>query len=65
VFTPISYPLAVTPLSEGGEAQVAVRGASAAYYRLAVRAGREALLSFASGGAAPDAALQFLVVRTK
>jgi hypothetical protein len=65
VFTPISYPLAVTPLSEGVEAQVAVRGASAAYYRLAVRAGREALLSFASGGAAPDAALQFLVVRTK
>jgi hypothetical protein len=65
VFTPISYPLAVTPLSEGVAAPVAVRGASATYHRLAVRGGREALLSFASGAAAPDAALQFLVVRTK
>jgi hypothetical protein len=65
VFTPISYPLAVTPLTEGVSATVAVRGASASYYRLAVRGGREALLSFASGVAPPDAALQFLVVRTK
>jgi hypothetical protein len=65
VFTPLGYPLKVTPLSEGIGAPVSVRGTSASYYRLAVPAGREALLNFASGSAAPDPALQFLVVRTK
>ena len=65
VFTPLGYPLAVTPLSEGVPAAITVRGASAAYYRLGVGGGREALLTFSSGGAAADPALQFLIVRTK
>ncbi|MFL5608647.1 MAG: hypothetical protein ACJ8AD_19485, partial [Gemmatimonadaceae bacterium] len=65
VFTPGDYPLQVTLLTEGVSASVAVRGASAAYYRFGVGGGREALLEFAAGAAAPSAALQFLVVRTK
>jgi hypothetical protein len=65
VFTPLGYPLAVTPLTEGTPEAITVRDASASYYRFAVGGGREALLTFAAGSAPPDAALQFLVVRTK
>ena len=65
VFTPLGYPLAVTPLSEGMPEAITVRGATASYYRFAVGGGREALLTFAAGSSPPDPALQFLVVRTK
>jgi hypothetical protein len=65
VFTPLGYPLAVTPLTEGVPEAIMVRGASASYYRFGVGGGREALLTFALGSAAADPALQFLVVRTK
>jgi hypothetical protein len=65
VFTPLGYPLAVTPLSKGVVGSVVARGASASYYRLGVGPGREALLTLASASAAPDPALQFLIVRTR
>jgi hypothetical protein len=65
VFTPLGYPLAVTRLTEGVPESKVVHGASATYYRFGVGGGREALLTFASGIAAPDPALQFLIVRTK
>jgi hypothetical protein len=65
VFTPLGYPLKVTPLTQGVGAPVRVRGTSASYYRFRVDAGREALLTFANAGAAPDPALQFVIVRTK
>ena len=65
VFTPLGYPLAVAALADGVNARVRVRGLSASYYRLAVRGGREALLSFTSGLDAPSPSLQFILVRTK
>jgi hypothetical protein len=65
VFTPGDYPLAVTLLTEAASARMTVRGASASYVRFGVRGGHEALLSLASGAAAPDPALQLLIVRTK
>ncbi len=64
-FVPMGYPLKITPLQDGVGAGVRVAGTSASYYRLSVPAGREALLSFSSGAAAPSSALQFIVVRTK
>jgi hypothetical protein len=65
VFTPMGYPLKVTPLADGVGSRVRVLGTSASYYRLAVDPGREALVTFANGGVAPDPALQFVIVRTK
>jgi hypothetical protein len=65
IFTPAGYPLAITRLADNTAAAVSVRGGSASYYRFAVAAGRDATLSFSSGGQAPSAALQFNVVRTK
>jgi hypothetical protein len=64
-FTPLGFPLRITGLSDATATSSQVRGTSAAYYRLAVSAGREALLTFGTGTSAPDAALQFIVVRTK
>jgi hypothetical protein len=65
VFTPLGYPLAVTPLIEGVPESITVRGASATYYRFGVGSGRQALLTVATGNAVPDPALQLIVVRTK
>ena len=59
------YPLAVTSLVDGAKADFLIRGGSAGYARLSVGAGKEALLTFSSGGGAPSAPLQFVVVRTK
>jgi hypothetical protein len=65
IFTPSGYPLSITRLADNATASVSVRGGSASYYRFAVGAGRDATLTFSSGGQAPGAALQFNVVRTK
>ncbi|MFL5620147.1 MAG: hypothetical protein ACJ79A_17345 [Gemmatimonadaceae bacterium] len=66
VFTPNGfYPLKVTGLANRVATSASVRGGSATYYRLAVPAGREALVSFASGLAAADPSFVFSVVRTK
>ncbi|MBC7671181.1 MAG: hypothetical protein H7247_02065, partial [Polaromonas sp.] len=59
------YPLAVTSLVDAAKADFLIRGGSAGYARLFVPAGKEALLTFSSGGGVPNAPLQFVVVRTK
>jgi hypothetical protein len=66
VFTPLGYyPITTFGLLDGTPRSAVIRGSSASYYRLAVPAGREALLTFASGQGAPNSLLQFIVVRTK
>jgi hypothetical protein len=65
VFTPLGVPLRVTSLTDGVNFRARVRGLSASYYRLAVRDGREALLTFSSTQGAPSPSLQFLLVRTR
>jgi hypothetical protein len=66
VFTPLGYyPIKLTGLAHGVSTSVMVRGGSASYYRLAVAAGREALVTFASGQGAPNPLYVFTVVRTK
>jgi hypothetical protein len=65
VFTPLGVPLRVTSLTDGVNFRARVRGLSASYYRLAVRDGREALLTFTSTQGAPSPSLQFLLVRTR
>jgi hypothetical protein len=66
VFTPNGfYPLKVTGLANRVATPANVRGGSASYYRLAVPAGREALVSFAPGLGTPDPSFVFSVVRTK
>jgi hypothetical protein len=65
IFTPSGYPLQLTKLANNTGTLVSVLGASASYYRFAVAAGQSATLTFANGAAAPSAALQFNVIRTK
>jgi hypothetical protein len=66
VFTPNGfYPLEVTGLANRVATPASVKGGSASYYRLAVPAGREALVSFASGLGTPNESFVFSVVRTK
>ena len=66
VFTPLgSYPIGLSGLSDAAPASVSVKGGSASYHRLAVPAGREALVTFASGQGAPNSSFVFTVVRTK
>ena len=60
-----TYQLKVTDLPDKVKADFTVRGASASYMRLAVPAGKEGFMTFSSGGGAPTAPLQFIVVRTK
>ncbi len=60
-----TYPLLVSGLVDGIPAPVSVRGGSASYLRFALRAGKDALLTFDSGGGLPSTQLQFVVVRTK
>ncbi|HEU4722795.1 MAG TPA: hypothetical protein VFS59_15660 [Gemmatimonadaceae bacterium] len=65
-FVPLGYyPIGVTGLADAAATSVSVKGGSASYYRLAVPAGKEALVSFASGQGAPNASFVFSVVRTK
>ncbi|MBA3672425.1 MAG: Ig-like domain-containing protein [Gemmatimonadaceae bacterium] len=60
-----TYPLRTVAMTDGATAQLSVRGGSASYLRLSVGAGKEALLTFSSGGGAPNGAMQYVVVRTK
>jgi hypothetical protein len=59
------YPLKVTQLNDNAKTDLSVRGGSASYLRLSVPAGQDGLITFTSGGGAPSAPLQFVVVRTK
>jgi len=66
VFTPLGYyPIKLTGLADRVATPVSVKGGSASYYRLAVPAGKDALVTFASGQGAPDPSFVFTVVRTK
>jgi len=60
-----TYPLLVNPLADNTKTDLLVRGGSASYLRFAMPAGKEGLLEFSSGGGAPSAPFQFVVVRTK
>jgi len=65
-FTPLGYyPIKLTGLFENVSAAVNVKGGSASYYRLAVPAGKEALVTFASSQPALSDPFVFSVVRTK
>jgi hypothetical protein len=65
-FIPLGYyPILLTGLVDNTPAGVSVRGSSASYFRLTVPAGKEALLTFASGQGAPNSMLRFIVVRTQ
>lgn len=61
----LGFPLRVTALVENTSATVRVRGLSAAYYRVSVAAGQSARLAFSATGAAPNANLNFIAVRTR
>ena len=66
VFTPNGYyPIKLTGLADGVAASVGVKGGSASFARLAVPAGREALVTFSSLQGAPNSSFVFSVVRTK
>ena len=58
-------PLKLTPLPDNLSINIQSKGASATYYRLSVATGKEALLTFASGGGAPNSSFKFTVIRTK
>ena len=63
VFTPLGvYPLKLTGLADGVVTSTGVKGGSASYFRVAVPAGREALVTFSG---ASNASFVFSVVRTK
>jgi hypothetical protein len=59
------YPLKTTAVPDNLSLNIQVKGASASYYRLAVPSGKDALLTFASGGGAPNASFTFTLIRTK
>lgn len=59
------YPLKVVGLPDNLSSNIQAKGASASYYRFAVATGKDALLTFASGGGAPNTSFKFTVVRTK
>ena len=66
VFTPNGfYPLKTTGLVDRVATTVGVKGGSASYLRLAVPAGREALLSHAEGSGTTNPSFVFSVIRTK
>jgi hypothetical protein len=58
-------PLRITTLPDNLALNVQVKGSSASYYQFAVAPGKDALITFASGGGAPNGAFKFTVVRTK
>ncbi len=59
------YPLKTTLLADQVKSDFQIRGGSAAYVRFSALAGKEALLTLTSGGAAPSTPFQFVLVRTK
>ena len=59
------YPIRLTGLTDGVPKSTGVKGGSASFFRLAVPAGKEALVTFSSGQGAPNASFVFSVVRTK
>jgi hypothetical protein len=66
VFVPLGYyPIMLSGLTDNATAGATVRGSSAAYFRLSVDAGKEALLTFGSGSGAASPLLKFIVVRTQ
>ena len=66
VFTPNGfYPLKTTGLADRVAITVSARGGSASYHRLAVPAGREALVSHLPGVATSTPTFVYYVVRTK
>jgi hypothetical protein len=66
VFVPLGhYPILLDGLSDNTVAGATVRGSSAAYFRVTVGAGKEALLTFGSGSGALSPLLRFIVVRTQ
>jgi len=66
VFVPLGYyPLMLMSVADNTPTGATVRGSSASYFRLTVGAGKEALLTFASGSGASSPALKFFVVRTQ
>ena len=66
VFTPNGfYPLKTTGLVDRAPTTVGAKGGSASYLRLAVPAGREALLAHAEGNGATNSSFVFSVIRTK
>jgi hypothetical protein len=52
-------------LADNTRQDLSVHGGSASYLRFAMPAGKEGLLTFASGGGTPSTPLQFVVIRTK
>jgi hypothetical protein len=66
VFVPFGYyPMKLTALSDGVVSSTGVRGGSASYFRLAVPATKEALVTFSSAQGAPNSMFAFYAVRTK
>jgi hypothetical protein len=66
VFVPNGYyPLKLTGLPDGVAKSTGVRGGSASYFRLAVPATKEALVTFSSAQGAPSSSFVFYAVRTK
>ena len=63
--TGIPYQLPVTTLADGLKSDFAVVGGSAGYARFATTAGKDALLTFTSGGGMPASSMQFVIIRTK
>jgi hypothetical protein len=64
-FVAAVYPLVVTGMTQGASQSVSVARNSAAYYRLTVPAGGQAQVALAGTGAAPNAKLQFVFIRTR
>lgn len=60
-----TFPLRITGLTDNALTALATLGGSASYARFTVPAAREGLLTFSSGGGAPNPAMQFVVVRTR
>jgi hypothetical protein len=60
-----TYPLVVSGLVENTSFDMSVRGGSARYLRFAIPAAKDGLVTFTSGGGAPSAEFQFVVVRTR
>ena len=66
VFVPFGfYPIKLTGLPDGVSKSTGVKGGSASYFRLAVPAAKEALVTFSSLQGAPNASFVFYAVRTK
>jgi hypothetical protein len=59
------YPLRPTGVPNNTPVSVSVKGSSASYYRMAVAANSEALVTFSSGQGAPNKSFRFTVIRTK